>query len=126
MSLSEADRKNILRQHLDHITDLSDIEYQKRVWVKGEGPECEDFDEAVNFFYTFSNIILPHYQDYKINQQQHDVLVNFSHIFKAFAKNHYWPENFIYTDEWKKIMGMAKELLVAFNYKPGSADDFRK
>lgn len=38
-------------QFLDQmLKPLGDPDYQERVWVKGEGPEVDDYDEAVMYF----------------------------------------------------------------------------
>jgi len=33
------------------IKRISDISYQKRIWVKGEGPECSSFSETIDDFF---------------------------------------------------------------------------
>ena len=38
------DRNRILQQFLTLISDISDKEFQMRVWIKAIGPECIDFD----------------------------------------------------------------------------------
>ena len=45
MDLTEEDKNYILHQHIRLISCISDKEYQIRVWIKGIGPECHDFDE---------------------------------------------------------------------------------
>jgi hypothetical protein len=43
----EIDRKQILASILETIKGISDKEYQKRVWIRGEGTEVDDFDETL-------------------------------------------------------------------------------
>ena len=47
----DIDREQILISVLETIKDISDKEYQRRVWIEGRGPECHDFDEAVCDFF---------------------------------------------------------------------------
>lgn len=56
--LKNEDRKYILNEHLRNISHISDKEYQKRVWIRGQGPECDDFDETVNYFFGEMDSIL--------------------------------------------------------------------
>jgi hypothetical protein len=56
--LTDEARRNIINQHLKNIHHISDKEYQKRVWIRGEGPECDDFDETVNYFFGEMDSIL--------------------------------------------------------------------
>ena len=41
MQLSEKDKRQILEGFIDIFTRISNKEYQKRIWVKGEGPESQ-------------------------------------------------------------------------------------
>ena len=49
--LTNESKKQILEFFLEIVEGISDKDYQGRVWIRGEGPECDDFDETVcNFF----------------------------------------------------------------------------
>jgi len=66
----EIDRKQILISVLETINSISDKEYQKRVWILGEGPECDDFDEKCCNFFGDVDPLLENYKDFgtlKIN-----------------------------------------------------------
>lgn len=115
--LSKEDREYILKEHLRNIAGISDIEYQKRVWIKGLGPECDDFTETVCHFFDDGDPILSNYKEYNISENQYIILNKFRELFKKFADSHDSPEEFIDTPEWGEIMKMAKEVLEAFNYK---------
>jgi len=39
LKLTEEDKKYILYEHLRNISHIASKEYQKRVWIRGEGPE---------------------------------------------------------------------------------------
>ena len=60
----DIDRKQILVSCLETIKDISDKEYQKRVWIRGEGPEVDDFDEAVCDFFGDGDPIIENYKDF--------------------------------------------------------------
>lgn len=117
MKMNDEDRKYILNEYLRNISHISDIEYQRRVWIRGEGPEVNDFDEAVCHFFDDGDPIIDDYKEFGINEMQYALLINFREEFENFSKEHYSPQDFINTPEWRKITEMAKEVLKAFNYK---------
>ena len=120
MKLSDEDKKNILNFFLENIAGISDVEYQKRVWIRGEGPECDDFDETVCFFFEDSDSILDNYKDFGVTDSQYHLLVKFRDVFSAFSDENDFPERFIESPEWKRITEMAKEVLAAFHYQKKS------
>src|SRR3990167_1515672 len=101
--LTNEDRKYILNQHLRTIYGISNKEYQNRVWIRGEGPECDVFDDG--------DPILEYYQDFSISASQYQILKNFRDKFRMFSDNNNWPHKFIDTPEWNEITEMAKEVL---------------
>ncbi|NGX45997.1 MAG: hypothetical protein K940chlam2_01178 [Chlamydiae bacterium] len=117
LDLSDEDKKYILNEYLRNISDISNKRYQERVWILGEGPEVDDFDESVCHFFDDGDPILKKYRDYNITESQYLLLKQFRDKFKAFSKEHDFPEEFIDTPEWARIMEMANEVLVAFDYK---------
>ena len=113
-------RKQILDSFLENLKDISDKEYQKRVWIKGHGPECDDFTETVCDFFDLGEYIFDNYKGYPITEQQQKLLDKFRKEFKAFSEKNDFPEEFIETPEWERIMNLAKEVLKAFNYQKNS------
>jgi len=117
--LTNKDRKDILQSFLETIEGISDKEYQIRVWILGEGPECDDFTETTCHFFEEGDSILREYKDFGINNMQYDLLIKLRDQFEKFVKGPrpgYLPQEFINTPEWEKIMIIAKEVLKAFNY----------
>ncbi|MBY0530317.1 MAG: hypothetical protein K2P51_09075 [Rhabdochlamydiaceae bacterium] len=114
--LTNEDRKYILNQHLGTIYGISSKEYQNRVWIRGEGPECDDFDETCCRFFDDGDPILEHYQDFGVSESQYQILKNFRDKFRMFSDNNNWPQEFINTHQWNEITEMAKEVLKAFHY----------
>ena len=117
MKRTEEDKRYILNQHLRNVSHISDKEYQERVWLRGEGPEVDDFGETVCYFFDAGDPILKQYKAYHITEDQYYLLTQFRDVFEEFADENDFPEEFIDTPEWQKIMDMAQEVLVAFKYK---------
>lgn len=115
--LSEKDKKNILNAVLSVVLDISNKEYQKRVWIRGEGPEIDSFVEAVCNFFGDCDPMLEKYKEFGISDSQYRILQKFRDRFKIFSNANDFPEEFIDIPEWAKIMDMAKEVLKIFNYK---------
>jgi len=113
----EINRKQVVEGVLQNIYCISNKAYQKRIWIEGSGPECDDFDEAVNDFFGDGDPILENYQDYGLSQSQYQLLKKFRDKFRAFSDENDFPEEFIDTPEWAKIMDLAKNVLKAFNYQ---------
>jgi len=109
--------KRLLNNLLEIIQDLSDKEYQKRIWIRGEGPEIDDFTEAVCRFFENGDPILSEYKRCGMTEGQKELLKRFQDKFKAFADDNYSLEEFIDTPEWTEITEMAKKVLEAFDYK---------
>ena len=113
----DIDRKQILASCLEIIKGISDKEYQKRVWIRGEGSEVDDFDETVCNFFQDGNGIIKNHKDFGLTDKQYHLLVKFRDKFEAFSDENDWPPKFIDTPEWEKIIAMAKEVLLAFNFR---------
>ena len=122
IELSNEDKKQILAGFLENLWRISNKDYQKRIWIEGRGPECHDFDEAVNDFFDEGDSILENYKDFGLTDKQHQMLANFRNIFDAFVieSRQYSSPDFINTLEWGKITEAAKEVLLAFNYQKPS------
>jgi hypothetical protein len=114
--LTDEDRKYILNEHLRNIYHISDKEYQRRVWIQGKGPECDDFDETCCHFFDDGDPMLENYKDFSITDNQYQILKRFRDRFRSFSDDNYWPPKFIDTPEWNEITEMAKTVLKAFNY----------
>ena len=110
-------RKQILMSVLETIEGISDKEYQKRVWIRGEGPECADFVETCCNFFGDGDPLIENYKDFGISESQYHLLKKFRDDFRAFSDANDWPEEFIDTPEWARIMEMAKEVVEAFHFK---------
>ncbi len=112
----EINREQILNSVLETIQCISDKEYQKRIWIQGKGPECDDFDETCCNFFGDGDPLIENYKDFGITDSQHQILKTFRDQFRIFSDENSWPPEFIDTPEWDEITKMAKEVLQAFNY----------
>ena len=115
--LTDKTRKKILENFLQIIDGISDKEYQKRVWIRGEGPECYDFDEAVCDFSYMGDDVINRHKEFHLTELQYEILKDFREQFKAFYDENDWPPKFIESPEWAKIMDLAKQVVKSFNYK---------
>jgi len=122
MTLSDAEKRYTLNEYLRNISHLQDKQYQNRIWIKGEGPECQAFDDAVCDFFDIGDPILENYKDFGISETQYLLLKKLRNEFENFSDEHDFPEEFIETPEWTKIVNMAKTVLKAFNQS--LSDDF--
>jgi hypothetical protein len=121
LKYTEERKKRILYNYLTSIFIISDKEYQKRVWIRGEGAEVDEYDETVCHFFDDGDPILEAYKDYHITEEQYILLKKFRDEFEVFDDSDVaedsLPELFIDTPEWETVMNSAKEVLKAFNYK---------
>lgn len=120
MKLSEEIKKQILDEFLKKVVRIADQNYQERVWVLAEGPECDDFDETACQFFDVGSPILENYKDFGISAAQYELLIKFRDIFTAFSRSESpndLPGKFIHSPEWMRIVRMAREVLKAFNYR---------
>jgi hypothetical protein len=116
MKLTNEAKRDILDFVLGRVAAIADIEYQKRVWIRGEGSVIDDFDETACHFLHEGAGILEKYKDFEITETQYQQLKKFRDEFKVFSDKHTWPHKFIETPEWEKITEMAKDVLKSFNY----------
>lgn len=125
--LTTEDRKQILANFLETVEWIADKEYQIRVWIRAEGPEVNDFDETVNFFFLEAEGIIECYKDFGVSDKQYHALIRFRAAFEAFNEGprSYLPELFINTPEWTNITEMAKELLKVLNYSKKRKTPFK-
>ena len=113
-------KKTWLNTVLCRIQGVSDKAYQKRVWINGIGPECDDFDETSEYILGDARDILKEYPLFGITNQQYHLLKKFRDEYEAFCDLpdliYYIPERFIDTPEWTRLTELAKEVIKAFDY----------
>lgn len=115
-------RQQILEEFLKNIERLSDEIYQERVWVRTEGPECNDIDDAICDFFDDGDPILEKYKEYGISENQHQLLMILHKKLRKFADTFgiYSPEKstekLIQLPQWQEIREISKNVLNAFNF----------
>ncbi len=117
MQLSDKDKIQILEGFIEIFTRISNKGYQKRIWINGEGPEVDDFDDTVCDFFGECDPILENYKNFGITDHQSELLKKFRDEFRDFSKKRNLPPDFLDSPEWAKIINMAKDVLQAFNYQ---------
>lgn len=116
-------KKQRLNSFIENIAHISDESYQERVWIKYEGPECEEIDDAVCDFFDDGDPILEKYEDFGITENQYESLIALREKLDSFIDEHeiFSQEvpaaHLIKLPEWKRIMNSAQAVLKAFDYK---------
>jgi len=116
--LTEEVGKRMLGHFLHTIAGISDKEYQRRVWIRIEGPEVGDFTETVCKFFDMDEPVLNNYKICGLTGAQYLILKQFTDVFRSFSDEHSYEPDFIDTSEWDEITKMAADVLKAFDYKP--------
>ena len=116
-------REPILETFLDTVDGISDKKYQERVWIRAEGPECDDMDETYNFFFDNGEPIIDEYKKYKLTEVQYKLVVELRDKLDKFqddyifSKPYRTEEQFINLPEWQEIRDLAKKVCKSFNYE---------
>ncbi len=113
------EKECILENLLNALGDITNLSYQKRIWILGEGPEVDSFDDAVNDYFQWGDIVVADPEMFGLTELQRQSLRIFHQSFDHFADDNNDPELFIDTPEWKEIMEMARKVLDAFGWKKG-------
>ncbi len=119
---SKVNRKQILEEFLKNIACLSDKNYQERVWIRAEGPECDDIDDTVCDFFDDGDFILKERKSFEITDNQLDALTKLYEKLRIFADDFeiYSPDKsteiLLKNPAWGEIRDLAKTTLSTFNY----------
>ncbi len=118
MKLTDEAKNDILTFAISLVAIIADKEYQKRVWIRCEGPECYAYDDMCCDFFPACDSVIENYEHFGVTESQCNKLKKIRNEFEDFSDEHSdWPPEFIDTPEWEKITEMAKEVLKAFNYQ---------
>jgi len=118
--IKDENKKEILSSFLENIGCLADPKYQERVWIRREGPECDDIDDAVCDFFD-EDYILEKYKDFGITNIQIKLLLNLYEKLRTFTDSfHIYSgkrstEQLTNLPEWAEIREIAKNVLKAFH-----------
>jgi hypothetical protein len=120
--INPVNKKQILDSFIENVACISDEKYQERVWVRAEGPECDDIDDTVCDFFD-DEYILEKYKDFGITESQYELLRTLHEKLRKFTDTFgvYSPgkstEKLIQLPQWHEIRDMSKKVLKAFNYQ---------
>jgi hypothetical protein len=116
------DRKQILEEFLKNIACMANKEYQERVWVRAEGPECQDIDDSIGDFFD-EDFVIKEYKDFKITNDQIESLLQLHKKLRIFTDTYgvHYPykstQKLISMPEWEEIRCLAKNILEVFKYE---------
>lgn len=113
-------RQQILRTFLETIFEISNKEFQEKIWIKGLGPECSSFEEAICHFFDEGEPIMKKYKTYNIGNDQYQKIIILNDKLRKFLDKTpmlVHEENIIFDPEWIEIREKAIDVLKAFNYK---------
>jgi len=101
---------------LDVIKNIQDKDYQERIWLRAEGPECSDFGDTINDFFDFYEELgdLENtYEEYGIDASQYRLLhklyqhlQEYCDIIPISPKD----EDVLADPRWQKIRNLAKKV----------------
>ena len=108
----------ILYGFLETIASIADRAYQERVWVRGEGPECDDYTESICHFFDDGDPVIANHRDYGINDHQLRLLTKLRESVQYFNSTIRFDlgPDFLNSSEWIRITLMARDVLRAFHY----------
>ncbi|MFZ4673931.1 MAG: hypothetical protein ACOYL1_06285 [Chlamydiia bacterium] len=105
---------------LNIIYEISDRDYQERIWIRGGPSLCFNPDMFICDFFQSYRSIAENPLIFEIKETQLQTLKTFAENFDSFINGPVYvdcfPEEFVDTPEWKKIMDEAKSILIAFNH----------
>ena len=122
MNLNNSKQRFILFGLLRIISHIANKNYQIRIWIRNQGPECQAFDDATCDFLVIGGAIINEFKAFNLQENQLNKLISLYEKFQHFVDKHNMPEEFIDTPEWDAIVEMAKEVLRAFHYHQEAAE----
>lgn len=107
---------NLLNFLKYHVKTLGDADYQERVWVRHEGPEVFDYDEATMYFGSGCEKIFEHPEMhegvdevvYNALRILYDKYTHFDDEIADHIPDHHVAE-LIRRPEWREIQQLATE-----------------
>ena len=112
-------RLRILKALLEIIKDISDAEYQDRIWIKALEP-LSDFDETMCHFFDDFNAkeIVDHPEEYGLSSPPHAKLLELYNALRSYSDDapSSLEADVMRDPKWHEIRNIAKETLLVFNY----------
>ena len=118
--MRDKDKEGVLKRFLETIFEISDKDFQERIWIKGLGPECSSFEEAICDFFDDLEPIFKNYKEFEITDAQYEKVIQLRDELQKYCDKvpEIVNEEEILSDPaWDKIIEEAKEVLKTFDYK---------
>ena len=119
--INDVNKKQILNSFIENIACIADEKYQERVWVRAEGPECDDIDDTLCDFFD-EGYVLEKYKDFGITNDQYQLLITLHEKLRKFAdtfeiySSGKSTEKLIHLPQWQEIREASKKVLEAFKF----------
>lgn len=113
-------RKQILQVLLQKLSHLGDQEYQKRMWIDGQGSKDNDFKAHIDYFFYKGWSLLKNYKELKFTDDQYSLLSNLRGQIILFQNKKVPIQEILNFPDWKKIVALAKEVLQTFDHDQNS------
>lgn len=110
-----------LKDLCDVIREISDAEYQQRIWIDVEGPEVGSFSEAINKFFDDCNVdllIATAIEEKRLKQTQIQKLQGLRDALDRYISLQESDDDLevINDPRWAQIRQQASETLDALSY----------
>lgn len=109
---------------LDNIQCLASKSFQERVWLRGEGPEVSDYNEAILMYYSSIPKIETEALDRlrtAFNNEEIDVIMKFHRVLNVFIQKNGWElthKELMENQEWINVREEAKKVCDHFGVRP--------
>lgn len=108
-------RKQILQDFLQKISHIGDREYQKRVWIDGQGSGNNDFEAHMNYFFYKGWSVLKNHKELKFTDGQYSLLSDLRGQLVLFRNKKGPIQEILNCPEWQKVVAIAEEVLQTFD-----------
>ena len=106
-------RPPIMIQLIRAIGYISDLEYQKRIWIRGEEPEVNNFEETIDFFlddYEGFKDLATRHKEYGLSDEEFEFLKQFYQ--KIYDYNELFDgktdAEVVEDPKWHEVVALAK------------------
>lgn len=118
-------QEEIINGILSIIENISNSQFQQKAWVEKKVHYFAFFEESMHQLfddYEFSDV-LANYKNYDISNKQYKILNKFYEMLDCYSDEKMSssqtvdPKEILADPRWHEIQNIAKEVLIAFNYR---------
>lgn len=112
------------KEALENIQCLASKSFQERVWLKGIGPEVDDYNEAILMYYSsIPKIEAEALERLKtaFSEEEIQVIMKFHGVLNDFIKKNGWDlthKELMENQEWINVREEAKKICDYFKVEP--------